>query len=96
MPAYIIALEVINDRDEFDKYRAGVHDVLKKYQGEIIVSNEDVEVFEGKWPYTKTVVVRFPSVEQAKRWYNSNEYKKVVQHRFKAADTDLILVDGKA
>ena len=96
MSAYIIALEVINDRDEFEKYRAGVHDVLKKYQGEIIISNEDVEVFEGKWPYTKTVVVRFPSIEQAKRWYNSEEYREVVQHRFQAADTDLILVDGRA
>jgi uncharacterized protein (DUF1330 family) len=96
MPAYIIALEVINDRDEFDKYRAGVHDVLKKYQGEIIVSNEDVEVFEGKWPYTKTVVVRFPSIEQAKRWYNSEEYREVLQHRLRAADTDLVLVDGRA
>ena len=96
MPAYIIALEVINDRDEFDKYRAGVHDVLKKYQGEIIVSNEDVEVFKGKWPYTKTVVVRFHSIEQAKQWYNSEEYREVVQHRFRAADTDLILVDGRA
>ena len=95
MPAYIIALEVINDRDEFDKYRAGVHAVLKKYQGEIVVSNEDVEVFEGKWPYTKTVVVRFPSIEQAKQWYNSEEYREVVQHRFRAADTDLILVDGR-
>ena len=96
MPAYIIALEVINDRNEFDKYRAGVHDVLKKYQGEIVVSNEDVEIFEGKWPYTKTVVVRFPSIEQAKQWYNSEEYREVVQHRFRAADTDLILVDGRA
>ena len=95
MPAYIIALEVIHDREEFNNYRAGVHDVLKKYQGEIIVSNEDFEVIEGDWPYTKTVVVRFPSIEQAKRWYESPEYQEVVQHRFAAAKTDLILIDGR-
>jgi len=95
MPAYIIALEIIHDRDEFNKYRAGVHDVLKKYQGEIIVSNEDFEVIEGDWPYTKTVVIRFPSIEQAKSWYESTEYKEVVQHRFKAAKTDLILIGGR-
>ncbi len=28
MPAYIIALEVINDRDEFDKYRAAVTNLI--------------------------------------------------------------------
>lgn len=96
MPAYIIALEVINDREEFNKYRAGVHEVLDKYKGQTIVSNEDVEIIEGEWPYTKTVVVRFPSVEEAKRWYKSPEYQKVVQHRFRAATTNLILVEGKA
>ena len=96
MPAYVIALEDINDREEFNKYRAGVGDLLKKYQGETIVSNEDFEVIEGDWPYTKTVVIRFPSIKQAKRWYESPEYQKIVQHRFKAAKTDLILIDGRA
>jgi uncharacterized protein (DUF1330 family) len=89
-------LEVIHDREEFNKYRSGVHDVLKKHQGEIVVSNEEFEIIEGDWPYTKTVVVRFPSVEQAKRWYESPEYQEVVQHRFKGAKTDLILIDGRA
>jgi uncharacterized protein (DUF1330 family) len=95
MPAYIIALEVINNRDEFDKYRALVHDVLEKYKGEIIVSNENVEIFEGEWPYTKTVVIRFPSIQQAKRWYESPEYQEIVQYRIRATTTNLILVDGR-
>jgi uncharacterized protein (DUF1330 family) len=96
MPAYAIALEVINDRDEFDRYRALVHGVLEKYEGQIIVSSEDVEVLEGEWPYTKTVVIRFPSMEHAKRWYESPEYRDILPHRLRAAATDLILVDGRA
>jgi uncharacterized protein (DUF1330 family) len=96
MPAYIIASEVINDRDEFDKYRALVHGVLDKYKGEIIISNENVEIFEGEWPYTKTVVIRFPSIQQAKRWYESPEYQEIIQYRIRATTTNLILVDGKA
>jgi uncharacterized protein (DUF1330 family) len=96
MPAYIIAQEVINDREEFEKYRAGVHGTLDKYKGKPIVSNEDFEVIEGEWPYTKTVIIQFPSVEEAKRWYESPEYQKTVQHRFRAAKTNLVLVDGIA
>ena len=96
MPAYLIALEVINDREEFDKYRAKVHPVLSKYNAEVIVSNENVEIMEGEWPYTKTVVIRFPSMEVAKRWYESPEYKEIVQHRFRAVTTDLIFVEGRA
>jgi len=37
MPAYIIAPQVINDREELNKYRALVHDVLDKYEGKIII-----------------------------------------------------------
>ena len=96
MPAFVIALQVIHDRDELNKYRAHVHDVLDKYEGKIIISNEDVEILEGKWPYTKTVVISFPSIEQARRWYESKEYQDIIKYRIRATTTDLILVDGRA
>ena len=96
MPAYIIALQVIKDRDELNKYRALVHDVLDKYEGEAIISNETQQVLEGTWPYTKTVVIRFPSIQQATRWYNSKEYQDIIEYRHRAAVTDMIVIDGKA
>jgi uncharacterized protein (DUF1330 family) len=95
MAAYLIALEVIHDREEFDVYRSLVHEVLDKFEGQSIVSSEEVEVVEGKWPYTKTVVIRFPSMEKARGFYDSEEYKKIIHHRLNAVDTDLILVDGR-
>ncbi len=95
MSAYLVALLKINDRKEFDKYRAGVHDTIDKHKGEIIVSNENAEVIEGEWPYAKTVVIRFPSMEAAKRWYESPEYQEVVKHRFRAAETNLIFIEGR-
>ena len=95
MAAYLVALLKINDLKEMDIYRAGVHDTIDKHKGEIIVSNENAEVIEGEWPYTKTVVIRFPSMEAAKRWYDSPEYQEVVQHRFHAAETNLIFIEGR-
>jgi len=95
MPAYVIALLVIKDREGYNEYRAGVHEILTKYNGEILVSNEDFEVIEGEWPYTKTVVIRFPSVEEAKRWYKAPEYQEVAQHRFRSTKTNLILIEGR-
>jgi uncharacterized protein (DUF1330 family) len=95
MSAYLVAQLKINDRKEFDEYRAGVHGTIDKHKGEIIISNESFEIMEGEWPYTKTVVIRFPSMDAAKRWYESPEYQKVVQHRFRAADTNLIFIEGR-
>ena len=96
MPAYLVALLNILDREELDKYRAGVHETIDRYKGEIVISNETVEVIEGDWPYSKTVVIKFPTMEAAKQWYNSPEYQKIVQFRFRAAKTRLIFVEGRS
>jgi uncharacterized protein (DUF1330 family) len=96
MPAYLIALLNILDREEYNKYRAGVHDTIDRHKGEIVISNENVEVVEGEWPYTKTVVIRFPSMEAAKSWYNSTEYQKIVHYRFRSVKTRLIFVEGRS
>jgi len=42
----------------------------------------------------RLVVLEFPSVEQAKRWYDSEEYRPLKAMRFKASTSNLILVDG--
>ena len=96
MPAYLVAVLNILDWEEYDKYRAVVHETLDRHKGEVIISNETVEVLEGGWPYTKTVVIRFPSMEAAKSWYNSDEYQKIVHHRFRAAKSNLIFIEGRA
>ena len=55
------------------------------------MATENVEVLEGTWPRTRTVVLEFPSVDQAKRWYQSADYQSIAQHRFKAATANIIL-----
>jgi uncharacterized protein (DUF1330 family) len=39
-------------------------------------------------------MLEFPSVEQARRWYHSDEYASVKEIRLKTANTQLILVQG--
>jgi uncharacterized protein (DUF1330 family) len=40
------------------------------------------------------VVLEFPSLEAARRWYESEEYRKVKPIRLQHAVTTMILVDG--
>ncbi|MBI3326328.1 MAG: DUF1330 domain-containing protein, partial [Nitrospinae bacterium] len=42
----------------------------------------------------RVVLLEFPSVEQAKRWYDSPEYRDPKALRFRTAKTNLILVEG--
>jgi uncharacterized protein (DUF1330 family) len=93
MPVYIVAQINIHDRAEYDKYSEGFLDVFAHYKGELLVVSEDPVVVEGEWPYTRTVVIRFPSAEEAQRWYASPEYQAIAQHRFRGAKTNAVIVE---
>lgn len=51
-------------------------------------------MFEGNADAKGVVLVEFPSMDVAKRWYGSAAYQEVRQRSLGAAEFDLILVDG--
>jgi uncharacterized protein (DUF1330 family) len=94
MSVYIIAQIRIHDRAEYDKYSEGFLDVFARFQGELLVVSENPAVIEGSWPYTRTVLIRFPSAEEARRLYESPEYQKIAQHRFRASVANAVMVEA--
>lgn len=94
MSVYVIAQINIHDRAEYDKYSAGFLDVFERYTGKLLVVSENSEVVEGEWPYTRTVLLRFPSAAEARHWYESPEYQAIAQHRFRGATTIVAMVEG--
>jgi len=40
------------------------------------------------------VVVSFPTIDEAKAWYNSPAYTAAREHRFKGAEYRVVLVQG--
>jgi len=53
-----------------------------------------VESKEGGWNPARVVVLEFPTLEQARRWYDSPEYAPALALRQKAATARIILVEG--
>ena len=49
---------------------------------------------EGNWAPTRLGVLEFPSMAQARKWYDSPEYAPALALRLKAANAKLILVEG--
>jgi uncharacterized protein (DUF1330 family) len=41
-------------------------------------------------------VIEFPTVELARQWYNSEEYRPALEIRQRAADNELLIVEGLA
>lgn len=95
MSAYMVGQIRINDPEEYSKYLAGFLPIFKRYGGELLATTRaDTEVLEGEWAYPRTVIMRFPSTEDAHRWHQDPEYQALVKHRHRSADANLILVQG--
>jgi len=56
--------------------------------------DEAAQVLEGDWNYMRTVLLEFPSEEQATAWYHSPEYQSLAEHRVAASDANIVLIKG--
>jgi uncharacterized protein (DUF1330 family) len=94
MSYYFIAYIRIKDDREYQKYVAKAGAVFKKYNGKYRVVDDQPRILEGSWDYTRTVLIRFESIDDFNEWYNSDEYQEILKHRMRGADCDTILVKG--
>lgn len=94
MPVYIVASIRITDPAEYDKYQAGFLDIFAKYRGELLGVSDAPTVLEGEWPFTRAVVLRFPDEAEARRWYESPEYRELSKHRWNASTGTVIAFEG--
>jgi uncharacterized protein (DUF1330 family) len=92
MSVYLIAQISIHDRAEYGRYEESFPDVFARFNGELLVVSEDPLVMAGVWPCTRTVVIRFPTAEEAQRWYNSPEYQAISEHRTRASTMNAVMV----
>ena len=94
MPAYVIADVTVTDPATMEEYRKLVPPTLAKYDGRFVVRGGAHQTVEGDWKPNRLVILEFPSMEQAKRWYASEEYREPLAMRLRAGRTNLVMVDG--
>ena len=94
MPAYVVVDIEVTDPAAFEEYRKGVPATIAQYGGRYVVRGGRTETLEGSWQPKRLVVLEFPSVEAARRWYTSPEYRPLLALRLKASKGSLVLVEG--
>jgi len=94
MPAYLIAEVQVTDPAAYEDYRKEVPAIIAKYGGRYLVRGGKVETKEGGWTPPRFVIVEFPSMEQARKFYDSGEYAPALAIRKKASKSRLILAEG--
>ncbi len=67
---------------------------LVLYGGTFLVRGGAHETMEGDWHPQTLVILRFESVAQAWRWYQSREYMALSELRKQTAITRAVVVEG--
>jgi uncharacterized protein (DUF1330 family) len=95
MSCYFIAQIKINDEEIYKEYLDGFDTVFEKYNGTIVTVEEKPILLEGEWNYSRVVIFRFPSENEAKQWYYSMEYQSILKYRQKASIGVVMLINDR-
>ena len=94
MTAYIIARVEVRDWDRYRDYMKHTPRVVARYGGRFIVRGAEIHTLEGPPETRRVVVIEFPSLEQARAFYASEEYGAVKPLREGAGEGQFMAVDG--
>ena len=95
MSAYVVYTMIeLKDPELFAEYRKAVATTIQAHGGRRMAAAGKFEVLEGEWPGKVVTLLEFDDKEAIERWYLSDEVKRVMAMRQKAAIGNLIVVDG--
>jgi len=96
MPAYVLAEIEVTNPEGYKAYTAIVPATIEKYGGRFLVRGGATQVLEGEWPQRRRVILEFPSVDAARKWWDSPDYEKPKALRRANSNGRLLLIEGAA
>ena len=90
---YLVAHIRVHDSDAFKRFTEMSIPVIETYGGRMLARNPAPDHREGDLRGI-SVLIEFESLEAARQFYKSEEYTTARAIRAKAAETDLMLVEG--
>jgi uncharacterized protein (DUF1330 family) len=94
-PVHFIAHLQVTDPSRYHEYEKAFFPVLKQFDATFITYDDDVTVLEGEREGGRTVIIRFADEDECLRWWRSDEYRAIVDHRLEGTNTiSVVLVHG--
>jgi len=95
MTAYcFFDIREITDPVKMTEYGEGVFATVEKYGGRFLVRGGKCDGVEGRWRPSFAVIIEFPSLDHAHRWYDSPEYAPLLRLRLEASRGDAVFIEG--
>ena len=94
MPAYIIIETDIADPVQYQRYQAASPTAIASGGGRFLARGGELAVLEGDWEPSRLVLLEFPDLPAARRWYESEVYQEAKKLRDGAARLRMVAVQG--
>ena len=94
MPAYIIVETDVHDPEQYERYKAASPGAVAAGGGRFVARGGELAVLEGDWHPSRLVLLEFPDLEAAKRFYESEVYQEAKKLREGAANLRMVAVEG--
>jgi uncharacterized protein (DUF1330 family) len=94
MKGYLIANLDVHDADTFAQYREKVTPLIERFGGRYLVRGGKLRNLEGDLELKRVIVLEFPSLADAERFYDSPEYRPLIALRSSSTVSDVAIVEG--
>ncbi len=94
MAAYVVVDIQVTDPVGYAEYRQLAPPIVAAYGGRYLVRGGALETLEGDWAPQRLVILEFPSVAQAKAWWDSPEYRPAREMRQRTTISKMVVVEG--
>jgi uncharacterized protein (DUF1330 family) len=92
---YIVVEMKVSDPERYKEYMAAAPATIAAAGGEYLVRGGKSEPLEGDWIPPRVAILKFPSYEQAKAWYEGEAYRQARAKRAGATEFfNMVLVEG--
>lgn len=94
MSAYIIAEIEVHDPVRYEAYKALAPDAIARYGGRYLVRGGETIPLEGGWKPQRVVILEFPSLDAARTFHDSPEYRAAREQRAGACMMRMVAAAG--
>jgi uncharacterized protein (DUF1330 family) len=92
--AYVIVRAKVTDPEAYEEYKQHSGPAVARYGGHFLARGGLLETLEGGEESSRVVLIEFPDLDTARRWYNSPEYQQAISIRKDAAKAQFVLLEG--
>ncbi len=92
MTYVVVTIRKINDVEAFREYAVQAQPMVERYGGRYVAVDKTPAVHAGEWPYVRTIIVSYPNLAAAQKFYDSPEYQALVPIRRRAIAANIVLV----